>query len=350
MGIYFFLVKIEYVLQVYFKLTFSILGMLTNALTILVVTNKNKKDSLKSVTYKHIYFNSLFNLGFCVVNAFSLVNTCILEEIAFCSAIYKSYASQYLNIYAAQFVGNTLRLCCNFSYISLSLSRFLTSTSNQKNRLFAWFKNVKLRKFYAVIFVISAAFSLFKVFEFKSNEVYSTADPNFPYNAYDIRYCGFVFKLSKKFMYTACILFPILNIVNNVLNNVLFLFLSIFIDVSMIRFTNKNLAHKKQINADLKHIKEAQMLKAKVNKMIIVNGLLYFVSHVPEFICTLALIVLKRELTDFCYFVYSCFKLLENMQTLNFLSISLQLFVFLYFDTNVKESFHNLIQRLFKKK
>ena len=73
--------------------------------------------------------------------------------------------------------------------------------------------------------------------------------------------------------------------------------------------------------------------------MVITNGLLYFVSHVPEFVATLLLIVFDRGISEFCRNYFSCVELIELTHFFNLLSISLQFFVFRRFDTNFRKSF-----------
>ena len=106
----------------------------------------------------------------------------------------------------------------------------------------------------------------------------------------------------------------------------------------MIRYSNKIIKEKKAINCP--HLADAIQYKANLNKMIITNGTLYFFSHIPEFIVTL--IVLFRKSSDFvslCSFHFNCDYLIEMAQAFHFISISLQFFVFLLFDHNLRNSF-----------
>ena len=79
--------------------------------------------------------------------------------------------------------------------------------------------------------------------------------------------------------------------------------------------------------------------------MIVANGLLYFVSHVPEFVLTLALIVRKKEMAQFCFYNFSCSRMLELAQTLNFVSLSLNGLVYYFFDRHFAESMQTLFGR-----
>jgi hypothetical protein len=114
----------------------------------------------------------------------------------------------------------------------------------------------------------------------------------------------------------------------------------------MIRFANRNFQHKKQLFHDQKHIDEALAHKKKVKKLIITNGMLYFLSHIPEFASTVLLIVFREELQFFCLAYFSCTEMQELFETFSFLSISLQFFVFKHFDHNFIQSFNDLKTRL----
>jgi hypothetical protein len=124
------------------------------------------------------------------------------------------------------------------------------------------------------------------------------------------------------------------------------------IDVCMIRFANKNYQHSIQLFHDQKHVDEALEHKKKIRKLIIINGILYFFSHIPEFVSTVLMIVFKKELEYFwAYSFLSWTEMNEIFETLSIFSISLQFFVYKHFDNNFDESYQDLKQKLktFKK-
>ena len=334
---------LEYVVRVFLQPILCLLGILTNSLSVLVVRNKRKV--FQNVMYQHIFANSVFNLIYCVIFSFSLINVCIIPHGVFCSRLLKNGFSQYFTIYIIYFLGNAIRLCCNFSYIALSISRFYISTSNP-SILFKKFEKLNLKCFYSILLVITLFFSVFKLFQFKPNEFYSSFDENFPFDAYGINYCEFNIYSIKAFAFK-CKLFQILNLINNVLDNILFLLISVIIDILLVRFSNELLKNKQSLINSEKHLAQALRYKDTVNKMIITNGTLYFVSHVPEFVITVILIVLKKKLAHFCYYMFSCTKIIEIAQSFNALSISLQFFIFLLFDKNFSRCLMIRIKKYF---
>jgi hypothetical protein len=337
--------NLQFIFLVILKPILCLIGIFTNYLIILVVHNKKRKKIFKNLMYDHILFNSLVNIFLCLIHAISLINICIFQENSrFCSSVYKNMTSQYYKIYILFYLGNVCLLLSNVSFIFIAISRYFLSTADY-NVLYETFKSVNLKRFYFFLFIFFSVFSLFKIFEYKPNEVYNTFDLEFPYDAIDrAKYCGFRDgKFLTQSMRISCGLFPILNLVNSVLNNVVFLFVSIAIDVLMVKFAQDNIRRKKHVAIDGKHLEDAKKLKNKINKMILINVLLYFLSHIPDFLTTLVLIVLKNNFTQFCYGYFSCQELLEISQGLNFLSISLNFFVYLLFDKNFLKSFKDLL-------
>ena len=145
-------------------------------------------------------------------------------------------------------------------------------------------------------------------------------------------------------------MFSAFNMLNNILNNIFFLCISIIIDVGLIRFTKQNLERKRRLFAEEDKLKQAIMLKENVTKLIITNGLLYFVSHMPEFAVTILLLVFEKKLGVSCQYHFMCSEFIEIAQTFNFFSMGFQFFVFKHFDKNFQKSLENIRIQLFKKK
>ena len=113
----------------------------------------------------------------------------------------------------------------------------------------------------------------------------------------------------------------VVNMFNIILNNILFYFDSIIIDLGLIRFAKQNLEKKLHLLSlgEIHDVNQAKKLKEKVTKMIIVNGLLFFVSHVPEFVVTLVVLALHTQLANKCMNEMSCVEMIDIAQTFNFL-------------------------------
>jgi hypothetical protein len=204
-----------------------------------------------------------------------------------------------------------------------------------------------IKRFYLIVFLLGLSFSCFLFFEHNVNKLYQEYDDvNANNNMYDVRYCEDFDRNAvslKKFILTngflvKCKLFKWLNIINNILNNVLFIFVSICVDICMVRYSNQVIKEKKALNCP--NITEtAIQYRNKLNKMIITNGTLYFLSHIPELIITLIVSFRKTyDFVEFCTLGFDCNHLIEMAQTFHFISIGLQFFIFLEFDHNFKKS------------
>ena len=334
---------LEYLVLVYITPFFSILGCITNFLNILVCREIRKDSKLKkNVMYKHMHVNTFFGLVYCLIQSFSLISTCIFPMYSFCSNVFKGQFAQYFKILIILFLGNTIKICFNFSYIAFSASRFFLSTSSA-SKSFKIFEKYNIKLFYTFIFVISCLFSMQVLFKYKPNEYYSSFDKDFPYDAYGMNYCSLnVFNI-KSFS-LICKLFPILEMINNILNNIVFVFVSLLIDLFLFRFAGQTLSRKKKLSSDAAHLDEAIKYRDHINWLVLLNSLMYFCSHVPEFVTQILLLVFKKRLTDFCYFYFSCSKILEISQPFNLVSISLSFFVFKKFDKHFEQSLDFLLK------
>ena len=343
---YFILEWIKYIINVYFQTFFAIVGFFFNLMIVFVAKNiKIKNDSCNSI-YKHIKMNAIFNTLFCLVKSFSLINICIFPRTSFCSSIYKYESSQYFRIVVGLYLGNVLKICCNFSYIFFVLKRFSASSANQ-SKFFAFINHSNIKKSYFLILLLSLSFSSFKIFEYKPNEIFAYFDRNFPYNVFDTKYCLYNLELSK-FDVFKCSLFPILNLINNIFNNVFFVIICVIVDILLIRFTKEALKKKLTMIVDERNRKEAIDQRDKITKMVIINGTIYFISHVPEFVITIVLIVCKQRLAEFSFYYISFTELMDISESFVLISISSQFFIFKKFDQNFQKSFKDR-KRLLRK-
>ncbi len=339
----------QYIIEVFFKSTFCLLGILTNLINILVINNGKKKKHFKPVMYKHLLINSVFNILFCLIHVFSLMNICIFSRTSFCSSIYKYESVQYFKIIGVYFFGSSIRLSANISYIFLCLTRFFLSTSsNEPNKYFEKINTMNLKYFYSFVVFFSCSLSSFKIFEYSATDWYSFITVYFPLDKYGINVCDKSINKTTSFA-LRCDLFPVLNWISNFINNVLFLILTVIIDVLLIRFSNNMLEGKRKVTTNEKLLEEAIKYKEKVNKMIVTNGSIFLLSHMPEFIATLLVVTLKKSLSFFCYNYFTCTELIDIAESFSVISMSLSYFVYMKFDKNFQESFFDYIERIHKK-
>jgi hypothetical protein len=345
MNMFFHLKWLELICEVYFQPTLCFIGIMTNLLIIIVLKNKNKKKSFKFTFYKHLHKNAILNLIFCLIHLISLINVCIFFKISFCSQIFKWNFSQYFKIYIVYFLGDSIKLCSNISYVVLSLTRFYESTSSTKSsKFFNKILKVNIRGFYLVCFLISLVLNSFQFLQFKPNEYFSPINEGFPFDAFDIKYCDHTQEPSKLFK-IGCKIIPILDLINNILNNIVFILVNLIIDLSLLRFSHKKYNEKKNLTNDRTILEEAHNSKEKITKMVLINSVFFFISHFPAFLSTIFMMIFHEKISKFCLFMFSCKKILEIFQSFYLISISLQIFLFLSFDKNFKLSLKDLIDR-----
>jgi hypothetical protein len=332
------------IIQVIMKGILCIVGVITNFLIIIVIRKLDPKI-LENSMYKHMRMNSIFNIIYCLLSIFSLLillGVCIDEETFYCLKNGTSEAIQYYKIYFDHFLRNSVRLCSNFSYIAVSLSRFISTTkTSHAFKLLKKFGNVGIKKFYKCIILISILMSMFMAFEFKVNKNHSSFDKGSPFDAYDTNHCQAEF-IDSKSLAVKCQLFSILNMVNNVINNIVFLFISVFIDIFLIKFSNDTLKRRLKLFTDVEIIHETKEFKKRITKMVLAYGILYLSSHLLEFIVAVLFLAFNEQLKDVCYYSFHCSDIIELVQTFNFLSVSLQFFLFKRFDRNFSESFDGI--------
>lgn len=340
---------LQFIMKIYIQPILCTIAILTNSLTIIIVRNRNTRDltkNLNNMMYKHLQVNAWLIILYSSLKLISLLNTCILP---FCSTIYTSPSSQYIKIYLIFLLGNALRLSTNCSYIGFTISRYLATTSTDSNKYLQKFDNINLKLFYSTIIVTSLALSVYQGFQFKVNDTYY--DLNYPFDTYSVTYCLNVNVKRSAAFYTKCNLFATLTMINNILNNIVFFLLGFVVDMGLFRFAGQNLKRKKRLfHNEENRLIQALKLKEKINKIIFTNGLLFFLSHLPEFVVTFLLIVFGNVLERYCMYLFSCVEFIEMAQVFSFFSFSLQFFAFKHFDRNFADSFENLMRRIFKLK
>jgi hypothetical protein len=114
----------------------------------------------------------------------------------------------------------------------------------------------------------------------------------------------------------------------------------------MLKYFNQAIDHKislRNLNADNTDLLNK---KKKVNRLVILNGILFFISHMPEFIIAILLLSFREKITNFCTHQIPCDLLNEEAQFFNLISIMCTFYLLLIFDRNFKESFHSRVKQL----
>ena len=331
---------LQYVLLTILQPVFGLMGIINNLLIIVVVRNKAKKKEFKDPMYHHIRINAAFNVIYCGILVLKLVNTCIFHNSSvYCSSVYQWKTSQYFKIIVVFYLGNVAKMCSNISYLSFSLSRLIVVSMDNENKFYKKFKKINFRVYIVSVILFSGVMSIFLLLQYELN-TYINYAKEFPYEIRDGDYC------QQEYNKLECHIFNGLKLVNSVLTSVICVLLNIVIDASLLN----NYTHdiNKKLHMDFNHnkIEELKKKKKKVTKMVIIYGALFFVSHAPEFVTTLMLIVFANRLVRFCIEKMTCDLINEEAEFFNLISIACNFYIFRVFDKNFKESVRDLENRL----
>jgi len=340
---------IQYVLFVYFNQIFAFIGIVTNFMVVVVIKNfKNlKKDQKaevnkkKDMMFAHILIHSIFNVIYCFIMIFKLVNICLFFTPSFfCSSIATEPSAQWFKIIFIEFMGTLTKTCCNVSYTAISISRiFLTSENKYKGCCATKFKNLNIIIYLVVMLFLSSILSIFKIFIFKvnrmddiSNIIYLQTD--FPIIINNNAYCN-----NNIYDILNCLVWDILRIANNFVNDIFFFLIAIIYDIVVLKNISSMIKSKKSIVQNFKETEEEKKRK-RILKMIIINGIIFTFSHLPEFLISILFLVIQNKL-NFCI-IFQCDILNDCAQFFIYFSIISQFSINKNFNSLFSESYENI--------
>jgi hypothetical protein len=341
--LYFVIKWLQYILLIILQPLLASIGIINNFLILVTLRNKEKQKLFKDQMYKHMEINSFFNIIYCIIKALSLINICINQSAhsLFCSRFYTQEWSQYLKIIVQHILGNVFRTCVNVSYLFFSLCRLIDSSKLKEKKYFKKILKLNLKLYVFLLLTFSILISLFKVFQYeitwRKDSIDSSAE--YPLEIYNEMTCSLTRFTSK------CKLFDSLKIVNNLFNDILFFVFNIALDLFMLKYFNQAIDHKISLRKSNADNTDLFNKKKKINRLVILNGILFFISHMPEFIIAVLLLSFREKITHFCTHQIPCDLLNEEAQFFYLISIMCTFYLFLIFDRNFKESFHSRMKQ-----
>ena len=335
-----FLIKwLQFVLNIICQPFLATLGIINNILTIATLVHKNNKKLFKDKMYTHILINSVFNILFCLICLFKLVNECLFyNSNIFCSGLYLTKSAQYFKIVIINYFGTIINFCKNLTFISFTLSRYIL-VLNKSNKFFTSFRNMNFKLYIIVILLIGFLLNLYKLFQY---EVMDDLDPtnDFPREIYSDKKC-------HQFYSVYCSLFNSLKILNSFINDILFFVINFAIDLFFVNQYGKFMNKKAKIlNASPDAKNENKKQKKRVTRMVVIVGLLFFVSHFPEFLSSLILLIYSENLTKIFDYHFSTSLINEEAQVFTLVSISCQFYVFLKFNNSFYAGFKYFLLKI----
>jgi hypothetical protein len=341
--LFYFIKWLEYILVLILQPLLCSWAILTNLLVILVIRNSKNHKELKSKMYKYAQINACFNIGYSSLMLFKLINTCVFyfSHVYKCSSVYQEGFSQYFKIYAVYFLGNVFKCCSNISYIFFSMSRYIAISLDSKNRFFIRFKRINVKAFVFIVLCLGVLLSTFILFQYETNEVYDYRK-SFPFEKRDGQFC-----LDERNTFS-CRLFNTFKLVNQSFNGFLFLTLNLIIDIYLVYTFRDEMRQKSLLEFNKAKCEEFKKKTEKVTKMVLINSLVYFVSHAPIFVTTILLIAYAKRMAIFCTERMSCDLINEEADVFILVSMILNFFIFLFFNRHFDESFQEVKTKLYK--
>jgi hypothetical protein len=287
--------------------------------------------------YKNIFTNALFNIMFTLVVILKLMNECIFyDSNLFCSKVYQTEEMQYFKIYVYAFFGNILRTCGSLTYLSISMSRIILARERIAVGSFLdKFQHFNYKMLTFIFVILSCFTSFYKLFQYALNEM-RESNSLFPYEISNEKTCTYFLRN----FHFRCKIFKWLKFFDTLLNDLLFFILNVIVDIVLYVLFKKEIEKKKLVtSANVHDLEEKQ---TDLNKMLLISGCVYFLSHFPQFLFTLLMIFNLESIVNFCLNKSSCDLVNEITSFFTLLIITFQFFIFLRFNHNVRNSFDDL--------
>jgi hypothetical protein len=313
----------------------------------LILTNKrNKRECLfKEKMFDYMKINASFSLILCILELFQLMGICISYDSVFCSSIRTTLFAQYFRIVMINFVGNSIKFCCNVTNLMFSLNRYaLVHGGNSFSFLKRAF-NLPNSSFILKTLTIGILLSIVKAYQYKETEEFSNSIFYYYYDEFPS------LRVPTDFTKFTKIIYIFFQVLNYFLNDIFCSFAVFFIDIFLIRSLRKNIEIKKKRFNEKVSVKilEAETAKHKTIKMVIFNTIFSFIFKLPEFFFTLYFsffLIFYEEGSTSTYFICDvnelCRLMINLFEILYLFSFSLP-FVFYYlFNTKFNLGFKNL--------
>jgi hypothetical protein len=341
--VYFVIKWLQFILLIILQPLLGCIGILNNFLILVTLRNKEKQKLFKDQMYKHMGINSFFNIIYCLITTLSLINVCINNNShsLFCSSFYAQEWSQYLKIIVQHFLGNVFRTCVNVSYLFFCLCRLIDSSKLKEGKYFKKFLKLNLKLCVFLLFTFAILISLFKLFLYQVKWRDGTVGG---YAEYPLEYFSEITCLISFFI-SRCKFFDALKIVNNRFNDILMFIFNIALDLFMLKYFNQVIDHNISLSNTNADNTDLLNKKKKVNRLVILNGFLFFISHMPEFIISILLLSFREKITHFCTHQIPCDLLNEEAQFFNLISIMCTFYLLIIFDRNFEESFYSKLKQ-----
>lgn len=340
----------------------SLVGIITNLVSIKILLNIIKKDIEKKSMYTHLTMltNSIVNLLYFFIFILHLMNKCIFPTGIFCSKISKNYFVQLFDIIFVGFFLNCLKIWSNITIVLLSWTRF----ANVINAKFNFFKKkgimiTRLKISISVFLILSFIFSVDKFFSsvintnyFIGKEEYYVEFPNKNTFQNKMLRLRSLLNIDIKYYGIKSYIFFALFILNFLVNDLFLIILIVVTDIAMLFFLKKQIDTKKSIIKRLfKQKNEKVNNKTGFNHKhitltIVVNLFIVFLLKLVHLCFSIQFMVVKLTYIDkknYCVFNSRiCTNYLEFGELIYSISNIYTIILFYNLNRNFKDEFKRI--------
>jgi hypothetical protein len=327
--------ELEYIIIVWLMPLACLSGFMLNLLIVRTI-RKHKKTDLKEKFFQYMSVNSKLNCLYSFIYVFNLMNVCISENAIFCSSVYTSIWAQYFKIIFGVYLGETIKMSSNITYVLMTINRLMLVSSHHSCVLEAISKMKTQRIVYAVV-VASAALNTVRFFQYGINE--SSLNPNVAY-PFVLMQSSNIFLSIFLFSYTFFNYFFLIA-VNTVLETMIFYKL------------RKELANKKHrsliLGTVLAHstgnsseANSFQRKEIRVIFMVLLNGVINLILRLPDLTWFFYYITFffpgNIVVVLFCEYYRICFQLIDISNFFFILTFSTNFMIYYFFNLKFKQS------------
>jgi hypothetical protein len=340
----------NYVITNYVTLIFSVTAILTNLLSVAVLSSKFIEERM----YKYLQIYSVFNLIFsCISILRYIVNSC--EDDNFCSKSYESVYAQYSVIILVKLTGSLVQTCANLAHLSFTLARYV-KVKAEVNKTLKKINDLPIKWYLTITIAFSLLINIYIIFEYSANdyEKYFRTDQVVNPRKDPLDY------QKEEYSKLEYIILNILLYVKITISDLLSIIISSVIDLLLFSFVRKQNKKKKRLtpNPNVNMNKKDEASK-RISQTIILNGINFILFRFPiAFIGFYGLVFhLSSETWTYepsvaSYLVCQTFRFCESVEkflvnTFMF-SFLIQFFIFYKLDKNFKASATNLKNRMIK--
>ena len=317
-------------------------------------------NSIKDKMYTYLNINSIFNLIFCLISLIDFtVGQCSSRYNETCSERYFSAIYQYYYVILIKVIANSVKTCSNIAHLSFSLSRY-KKVKELKYIFFKSLNDISFKLYLILLITFSIGINLFIFFLFK---IYLPIDNKYGMYFSDDSLQSITSFIDYKinFNNSEFVAIKVFQILKIIFSDLTYIVATTIVDILLFSLIKKQMKNKRKIlhlnnnnNASILVRKKKKMsAEYRLSRMIILNGINYFMFRFPYAIFNFYVLIFRYDtkmktyfpnlITNIvCHKYNMCKSIGEIFYFLFLLSYFIQFAIFYKLDNNFKESFSSI--------